>query len=252
MKKLTKVFLVDDEPLALRRLAGQLQKTGRVEIAGQTTKPADALTLIPSLDLDALFLDIQMPELNGFELLRNLENHPPVVFVTAYDEFALEAFEVYSIDYLLKPVAASRLDQTLDKFERIKTEGRGRSSANVKKLLEKIEDNLRLTRLPSRLGDRVQIIPIDEVRLFYSEDKMTFAQNVQGKSLPVSYTLNQLEARLDKEVFLRVNRQLIVNINFIGEVRFGTRVTISLKDSNGKEIIVARERVKPLRKFLGL
>ena len=104
MKNLLKVFLVDDEPLALKRLSRLLSETEKVEIIGQTSEPLQALQTIPTLTLDAIFLDIQMPELTGFELLQKLENYPPVIFTTAFDEFALKAFEVYSIDYLLKPI----------------------------------------------------------------------------------------------------------------------------------------------------
>ena len=119
MKNSLKVFLVDDEPLALKRLSRLLLETAKVEIIGQTTEPLKALQVIPKCKLDAIFLDIQMPELTGFELLQKLKSYPPVIFTTAFDEFALKAFEVFSVDYLLKPIEFERLEVTLEKLERI-------------------------------------------------------------------------------------------------------------------------------------
>ena len=104
-----RVFIIDDEPLAIRRLTRLLKETGRVEIVGDTTEPASIVQTLPAFSLDALFLDIQMPDLNGFELLAKLKNYPPVIFTTAFDEYALRAFEVNSLDYLLKPSKPSGL-----------------------------------------------------------------------------------------------------------------------------------------------
>lgn len=252
MKNLLKVFLVDDEPLALKRLSKLLLKTEKVEIAGETHKPLDALKLIPTFELDAIFLDIQMPELTGFELLHKLENYPPVIFTTAFDEFALEAFEVYSIDYLLKPIAFKRLEKALEKLEKIKTKNSADSTANLQKLLENLSPKTPLSRLPSRLGGKVKIINVNEITHFFSEDKMTFAQTLEGRDLPIAYSLIELEQRLEKDVFFRINRNLILNINFIEDVRFSSRVIIRLKDAKKTEFLVAHERVKTLRDFLGM
>ncbi len=252
MKNLLKVFLVDDEPLALKRLSKLLLKTEKVEIIGETNKPLNALSLIPNLELDAIFLDIQMPELTGFELLQKLGNYPPVIFTTAFDEFALEAFEVYSIDYLLKPIAFKRLEKALEKLEKITAEKAEDSTVNIQKLLENLSPKPLLSRLPSRLGGKVKIINVSEITHFFSEDKMTFAQTLEGRDLPINHSLIELENRLAKDVFFRGNRNLIININFIEDVRFGNRVTVRLKDAKKTEFLVAHERVKTLREFLGL
>ena len=252
MKNPLKVFLVDDEPLALKRLANLLLKTEKVEIIGQTNKPQTALNLIPTLELDAIFLDIQMPELTGFELLQNLGNYPPVIFTTAYNEFALDAFEVYSIDYLLKPIAFKRLEKALDKLEKMRAEKSAEPTDNIRTLLESLNPKTPLSRLPSRIGEKVRILLVKDTPLFFSEDKTTFAQNTEGKKFPIAFSLNELENRLEKESFIRINRHLLLNINFIDEVRFGKRVTIRLKNINKTDIVVARERVKTLRIFLGL
>jgi two-component system, LytTR family, response regulator len=254
MQKKLKIFLVDDEPLALKRLSRLLLETEKVEIIGQTSEPLKALQLIPKLQLDAIFLDIQMPELTGFELLQKLENYPPVIFTTAFDEFALKAFEVYSIDYLLKPIESERLEKALEKLEKLVTEKSDETNVNLQKLLENLSPKPTLERLPSRIGGKVQILDVKEITHFFAEDKMTFAGQIEGKSFPLDYSLNELENRLEKRTFLRVHRNSIVNVNFIEEVHgwFSRQVMIRLKTTKKTEIIVARDRVKILKEFLGL
>src|SRR6266566_9348581 len=115
-----RVFLVDDEPLALKRLSRLLQATGRVKILGSLTDPELAVSHLSKERVDVLFLDIQMPGMNGFEMLAHLPNQPIVIFTTAFDQYALRAFEVNSIDYLLKPVEPEQLDRALSKVERFR------------------------------------------------------------------------------------------------------------------------------------
>lgn len=256
MKRL-RVFLVDDEPLALKRLSRLLLETERIEIVGQTTEPLKALEIIPRLQLDAIFLDIQMPELTGFELLQKLENYPPVIFTTAFDEFALKAFEVFSVDYLLKPIEFKRLEMSLEKLEKLVFEKANQATANIEKLLENLAQNFTkspLERIASRIGGKVQILDVNEITHFFAEDKMTFAQISVSRNLPIDYSLNELEKRLDTRTFLRVHRNSIVNTKFIKEVHgwFSGSVLIKLKDAKQTEIIVARDRVKVLKEFLGI
>jgi two-component system LytT family response regulator len=260
MKKL-RVFLVDDEPLALKRLSRLLFETGRVEIAGQATEPLKALEEINKIHLDAIFLDIQMPELSGFELLRKLENYPPVIFTTAFDRFALEAFEVYSVDYLLKPVEAERLAKAIQKLEKLTFENRN-ETAKLQKLLEAMtlssgsdrSSQIDSGKIASRIGGRVLILDLSNVACFTAEDKLTFAQNLEGKRFPVDFSLSELEKKLGKHNFLRVHRNALININFIEEVHgwFSGRVLVNLKGHKKTSVVVARDRVKLLREFLDI
>lgn len=260
MNKKLKAFLVDDEPLALKRLSRLLSETNKIEIAGQTTEPLEALKIIPTLELDALFLDIQMPELNGFELLQNLENYPPVIFTTAFDEFALKAFEVFSVDYLLKPIESERLEKAIEKLEKISPEKSGEATDNIEKLLANFAQNVTqnsnksIERVASRIGGKVQILQTSEITHFFAQDKLTFAKNVEGKEFPLDFSLNELEAKLDEQKFLRVHRGAIVNLDFIEEVHgwFSGKILIRLKDAGKTEIIVARDRVKILKDSLGM
>lgn len=251
MKKL-KVFLIDDEPLALKRLSRLLHKTEKVEIIGQTIEPLEALKIIPTLNLDAIFLDIQMPELNGFELLQKIEKYPPVIFTTAFDEFALKAFDVYSVDYLLKPIESERLDMALEKLEKITSAGD--AATNIEKLLQNFPptQNEPTDRIASRIGGKVRIIEVTEITHFFAQDKLTFAKTADGKEFPLDESLNRLEEKLDSSKFLRVHRSTIVNLNFIDEVHgwFSGKVLIRLKTKD--EIVVARSRVRMIKKILGM
>jgi two-component system, LytTR family, response regulator len=254
MEKL-KVFLIDDEPLALKRLSRLLEETGKVEVVGQTSEPLEALKTIPNTDADAIFLDIQMPELTGFELLRKLENYPPVIFTTAYDRFALEAFEVYAIDYLLKPVERVRLAQALKKLEKLSAGNKNEPNADIEKLLAGLAEKPEsLRRIASRTGKKVRVIDVGEITHFFAQDKLTFAKNASGGEFPLDLTLSELEEKLPVKNFLRVHRASLVNLDFIGEVHgwFSGRVLIRLKDAEKTEIVVARERVKTLKDALGM
>lgn len=258
MKKL-RVFLIDDEPLALKRLSRLLLETGRVEIIRQTTEPLEALQIIPTLELDAIFVDIQMPELTGFELLQKLKNYPPVIFTTAFDQYALKAFEVYSIDYLLKPIEKEGLEKALEKLAKV-VERPSEQTENIEKLLAEfavnfsVETKRPLERIASRIGGKVQILDVSEITHFFAQDKLTFAKNADGKEFPLDYSLSELEEKLDKQTFLRVHRGSTVNLNFIKEVHgwFSGKVLIKLKDTKNSEIAVARDRVKILKDFLGM
>src|SRR5258708_6375743 len=156
-----RIFLVDDEPLALRRLERMLKTGKRVEIVGSESDPVQAVAAIREQQPDAVFLDIQMPELTGFEVLARLDPQPLVVFTTAHAEFALQAFAVSSIDYLLKPIEAPHLERALNKLERMLA---GRDARpDIRALIEQIVSGKRgpgsgeyLERLPSRIGERIE------------------------------------------------------------------------------------------------
>jgi two-component system LytT family response regulator len=256
MKNKIKVFLVDDEPLAIKRLTRLLKETGKVEIVGQTSEPLEALKIIPTLNLDAVFLDIQMPDLNGFELLQKLKTYPPVIFTTAFDEFALKAFDAYAIDYLLKPIETERLVMAIEKLEQMVAKTDDNSTQNIEKLLKNLTDKKEdsIERIASRIGTKVQILDVNEITHFFAEDKLTYANTIDGKNFPLDDSLNKLEEKLDSKTFLRVHRSTVVNLNFIEEVHgwFSGRILIRLKDSKKTEIIVARNRVKILKKIIGI
>lgn len=248
-----RAFIVDDEPLAVDRLVRLLRHTGRVELAGTATDPVDALEALGRLRLDLLFLDIQMPGLTGFELLERLPHVVPVVFTTAYDQYALQAFETNSVDYLLKPVESERLERALDKLQRLS----GQPVPDIRTLAHELARHLapgaRLDRLASRVGDRTTLLDVTRVTHLVSKDKLTFAC-AGGREHVVDMTLTQLEERLDPRRFVRIHRSTIVNTTFVQELHGGVDdgVIVRLRDEAKTELSVARDRVRALKDRLGI
>jgi two-component system, LytTR family, response regulator len=249
-----RAFVVDDEPLALRRLVRLLVKTGRVEIAGDASDPEAAIDAIERVRPDILFLDIQMPRLTGFEMLERLTADPIVIFTTAYDEFALRAFEVNSVDYLLKPIDPERLDQALDKAERFRQAGSTPDLAQlVRTIARAYPPDARLSRLASRTGDRTQFVELADITHIYARDKLTYAV-ASERHLPVDFTIAELEQRLEPAGFVRIHRAMLVNVKFVKELDTwaGGGGVLRLSDAKRTELQVARDRVSRLKDRLGL
>jgi two-component system LytT family response regulator len=178
-----RAFLVDDEPLALKRLARLLEAAGGVEIVGRATDPAKALAQLTEHPVDVVFLDIQMPGLSGLDVAVRLPHETRVVFTTAYDQHALAAFEVNAVDYLLKPVETERLKATLGRL----AERRGeRSEEGLRETLEKLTGQLRggthLAHLASRVGERVHLVPVDEVTHVFARDRAHLRRHHDGRA----------------------------------------------------------------------
>jgi two-component system LytT family response regulator len=257
-------FLVDDEPLALERLQRLLAAFPEIEIAGTATDPAAAvLTLNDSRSprIDVLFLDIQMPGLNGFELLSKLAVQPFVIFTTAYDQHALRAFETNAIDYLLKPIEPEQLERALKKLGRFRPVAKSDWQQNpaLPELLLELTASLREghathpSRIASRVGERISFIPLDDVTHFVAQDKLTFAVS-NGRRHCVDQTIAELEHRLDPAKFLRIHRSALVNVDWIHEVNswFAGKVVLTLKDTAHTQLTVARDRVRTLKDRLGI
>lgn len=252
-----RAYLVDDEPLALGRLARLLKEDGRLTIAGSSTDPAEALEQIPAAAPDVLFLDVQMPEIDGFALIARLRQPYLIVFTTAYDQYALQAFEVNSVDYLLKPVEAPQLSRAISKLERLYAGAAPRP--DLAALLEQMSAALQnrrhdeLERVASRTGDRVHFIELARISHFFAEDKLTYAATAE-KNWVIDRTIADLEQRLDPARFCRVHRSTLVNLRYIDELYpwFGGRMMLRLKDAKKTEITVSRDRLKELKQRLGL
>jgi two-component system LytT family response regulator len=248
-----RAFLVDDERLAIERLTRLLDNTGLVEVVGSATDPEEALAQLGAIDVDVLFLDIQMPGLTGFDLVARLDREIPVVFTTAYDRYALEAFDVNSVDYLLKRwnrsgSHAASTSCSDSSARRVRTcaisPARSRRSSRRGRKLE---------RLASRIGERTTILDVPRITHFVAKDKLTFAC-LNGAEHVVDHSLSELEARLDPRRFIRVHRSAIVNAAFVQELHPSVDggLTVRLKDAQGTELPVARDRVARLKASLGI
>jgi two-component system LytT family response regulator len=256
-----RAFLVDDEPLALKRIEKLLASIPIVEVVGTTTKPATAVKFLETENVDVLFLDIQMPGMNGFELLSQLQRQPIIIFTTAYNEYALKAFEVNSIDYLLKPVEPKQIERALNKIMNLRNASKPPVLDNgLQLLLRNLADKLNPSpkelpsRISTRLGDRILFIDLDKIAYFYSEEKLTFASLRENKRYIVDYTIAELENSLASKGYLRIHRATLVNLQFVNELHrwFGGRMLIQLKDKNQTKLTVSREKVGILKQQLGL
>jgi two-component system LytT family response regulator len=252
-----RAYLVDDEPLALERLRRLLDRTGRVEVTGSTTEPEKAVAALTEDPPDVCFLDIQMPRLNGFEVLARLPSQPIVIFTTAYDQYALKAFGVNSVDYLLKPVEPEALDRALEKVERLRASGQ-LAPPDFQALLRKLADSLHQTkpeyleRIASRLGDRLWFLDLVRVTHFYAEDKLTYAVS-EGKSYCVDYAITELERKLDPRKFFRIHRSTVVNLDWVKEIASlpGGALNLRLKDGKETDLTVARDRAREFKTWVG-
>jgi two-component system LytT family response regulator len=247
-----RTYIVDDERLAVERLTRLLDATGRARIIGSATDPETALAELRGRDIDVLFLDIQMPGLTGFDLLERLDRAVPVIFTTAYDRYALEAFTVNSVDYLLKPIEQERLDRALDKLTRLGGQPGRDVRALARELAAQLGGARRLERIASRVGERTTVLEVARISHFFSRDKLTFAVSA-GRDHAIEHTLAELEERLDPRRFVRIHRSTIANLAFVAELYPGVDgVLIRLKDEGKTELSVARDRVRDLKDRLGI
>jgi len=252
-----KAFLIDDEPLALKRLRRLIEEDGRVEIVGSASDPKEALEQLRRSSPDVLFLDIEMPGLSGFDLLERLgSTQPLVVFTTAYDRYALEAFKVNSIDYLLKPIEAEPFQRAVAKLHRIirGTESRGDVDALLRQVRQLVEEKKPqyLVRVPSRTGNRVEFVDVSHVTHFYAQDKLTVAAT-EAKQYTLDMSIAELEQKLPPQKWIRIHRSTLLNADAVRELRswFGGKLLVKLKDGK-TDLPVARERVAEVRAKLGL
>ena len=256
-----RAYLVDDEPLAIQRLERMLAGFGGLRVAGSASDPAQALEFLKSEAVDVLFLDIQMPAMNGFELLAQLDEPPFVIFTTAYDEYALQAFEVNSIDYLVKPIETAQLARAVKKLERLRPVQKPdwQRDPELPVLLRQLAASLRgpgagyPRRIASRSGERISFLDLDAVTHFVAQDKLTYAV-AAGHRHCVDQTIAELERRLDPSRFLRIHRSALVNVDWIQEVNswFAGKVVLSLKDPQRTQLSVARDRLRGLKSRLGI
>lgn len=252
-----RAYLVDDEPLALERLRRLLERTGLVDVTGSTSEPEEAVAALTADPPDVCFLDIQMPRLDGFEVLARLPKQPIVIFTTAYDQYALKAFGVNSADYLLKPIEPEALERALTKVARLQGSG-PLTPPDLQALLKKLTDSLCKSkpeypeRIASRLGDRLWFLDLARVTHFYAEDKLTYAVS-EGKAYCVDYAITELEKKLDPKKFLRIHRSTVVNVYWIKEIASlpGGALSLRLKDGKGTDLTVARDRAREFKTRVG-
>lgn len=241
-----RVLIVDDEAIARERMRQLLAGVPGVEIAGEASNGEQALEHVAEIRPDLVLLDIQMPGASGLEVAACLPRpRPRVIFCTAFDQYAVDAFELHAVDYLLKPINRARLAQAID---RVREQPGPQAEAAIDRLTEAVHG--KCARLLARCGSRVFIIPQRDVVYCLSEAGLTRACTHERQYL-LDPTLNELEERLDPAAFFRISRAAIVNLEQVAEVRLlvGGSAEVSLK--NGVKLEVSRRRVKDLFDRLG-
>jgi len=256
-------MVVDDEQLARDELCYQLERLGDVQVVAQAGNGFEALAAADRVEPDLVFLDIQMPGLSGFEVARRLLNRdadtPVVVFVTAFDQHAIEAFEVNAVDYLLKPVEAGRLEQALARVRRRLSLRLNLAPPDVNNQLERIvkmmaNRQVRREQVALKVGERFLLVQTDEIIYASLADESINIVTAQVSGTSNYRTLDELQARLDPEVFWRVHRSHLVNINKIKEIVpwFSRNYILRMKDAKSTEIPVSRAQTRRLREYLKL
>jgi two-component system LytT family response regulator len=231
-----KTILIDDERLARKELSTLLNEYDFIDIVDECANADEAVVSIKKHKPDLLFLDIEMPEKSGFDLLEELEEIPQVIFVTAFDEYAIKAFEVNATDYILKPVDPKRLDQLMSKLEKPKKKMDSEQSSKLS-----YEDQIFI-----KDGDNCWFVKLSEIRYF--ESVGNYVKVYFGENKPMLLrSLNKIEERLDEKEFFRVNRKHIVNMTWVEKVDnwFSGGLKLTLK--NGEEIEVSRRQSQRFR-----
>ncbi len=259
-----RAVLVDDEQLAREELGYLLGQLGGIDVIGQAGNGLEAIDTIDRLQPDLVFLDIQMPGLSGFEVARRLvdvEAGAQIVFVTAFDQRAIEAFEVNAVDYLLKPVDPARLETAVQRARRRiaaerqpdAPEAPGLVPEQFEKLLQLVsERQSRRERLAVKVGERLLLVQAEEIIHASLADETITIVTSQFSGTSNYRTLDELQARLDPGVFWRVHRSHLVNINMIKEIVpwFSRNYILRMKDEKATEIPVSRSQTRRLREYL--
>jgi two-component system LytT family response regulator/two-component system response regulator LytT len=256
-----RTVVVDDEQLAREELIFLLGQLGGVEVVAQAGNGLEALRVIDEHRPDLVMLDVQMPGFTGFEVARRLLDSGTelqLVFVTAYDQHAIEAFEVNAVDYLLKPVEAGRLEIAIERVRRRIQTDRGAvrpQNGELDRLLQLLaERQERRSQLAVKVGERFLLVQADEVVHASVEDDVITVVTTSLSGTSNYRTLDELQARLDPAVFWRVHRSHLVNINRIKEIVpwFSRNYILKMRDPRGSEIPVSRSQTKRLREYLKL
>lgn len=257
-----KILIVEDEELAVKKL----QKTlSAVDSAAEVIGITDSIkTTVEWLQTnqqpDLILMDIELADGQSFEIFNLTAVKSPVIFTTSYDEYALKAFKVNSIDYLLKPIQKEELQTALSKYRQLQTSYAGvesKAELNLETLVKELQQKLQPKEFRKRFlvkhAQKLVSVEIDEIAFFYSDGRLNFFKTTDNKKYVVDYTMDELEEMLDPEKYFRISRSFYVSVNSIDKIDdyFGNRLILQLKPSVDKEALVSREKVTEFKKWMG-
>ncbi|TDQ16997.1 LytTR family two component transcriptional regulator [Algoriphagus boseongensis] len=247
-----KILIIEDEKPAANRLIRLLQEYfPEDQLIGNLDTISSAVRwLSENSSPDLLFCDIQLADGLSFEIFKKVQVKAPVIFTTAYDQYAIQAFQVNAIDYLLKPIDPKDLDRAVEKFKSRKTQP-NLDLELIKSLLQPQEKSFK-SRFLVRFGEKIQSIPVEEIAFFFSEERVTFLQTDAGKKFVLDSTLEQVENQVDPEVFFRINRKYLSRIEAVEEVfsYSNSRLKVKLHHCPDQDILISREKVAEFKAWL--
>ena len=247
-----KTIVIEDEKPARERLTGFISENPGLELIAVCETGKEAVNVINTLQPEIIFLDIQLPDISGLDVLKVISHQPLVIFTTAYDTYALDAFRNNAVDFLLKPFSKEQFLKAVEKaVEKIK------STLPVNNDFRKLMHIIRpqteyLARIPAKIGEKIHILPVNEIYYFLSKDKVVFAF-LKNTSFIINFTLDELQSRLDNEHFIRIHRSTIVNFNFVHTIEplgAGTYM-IRMRDQDKTELQISRNAAKEIREKMG-
>ena len=254
-----KILIVEDEELAVKKLQKTLLSIDRMaEVVGVTDSiqgTVDYLRSNPPPDL--ILMDIELSDGQSFEIFNLTPVKGPVIFITSYDEYALKAFKVNSVDYLLKPVQKEELEAALKKYRELKSGAVSTDTSDINNLIKELQNKLQPKEFRKRFlvkqAQKLVSIEVDDIAYFYSDGRLNFFKTNDNRKFVVDYTMDELSDMLDPEKYFRISRAFYVSINSVDQIHdyFGNRLLLHLKPTVDKEALVSREKVMDFKKWMG-
>ncbi|HEX2609219.1 MAG TPA: LytTR family DNA-binding domain-containing protein [Flavisolibacter sp.] len=257
-----KIFIVEDEDLAVKKLKKTLQSVDEsAEVVGEADSIKSSVAWLESNPTpDLILMDIELADGQSFEIFNHTQVKSPVIFITSYDEYALKAFKVNSVDYLLKPVQKEDLHVALEKFREMrklyaKEEVKPEISLDVlvKELQQKLQTKEFRKRFLVKHGQKLVSVEVEEIAYFFSDGRLNFFKTFDNRKFVVDYTMDELTDMLDPDKYFRISRSFYISVNSVDQIHdyFGNRLLLHLKPAIDKECIVSREKVTEFKNWLG-
>lgn len=258
-----KILIVEDEELAVKKLKRTLGAVDQdAEVVGETDSIKSTVNwLQENTAPDLILMDIELADGQSFEVFNHVPVNSPVIFITSYDEYALKAFKVNSVDYLLKPVQKEDLQAALEKYRSLKQVYAGTEKpsgsidmeALVKELQQKLHNKEFRKRFLVKLGQKLVSVDVDDIAYFFSDGRLNFFKTNDNKKFVVDYTMDELNQMLDPEKFFRISRSFFISVKSVSQIHdyFGNRLLLYLQPETEKEAIVSREKVTEFKTWLG-
>jgi DNA-binding LytR/AlgR family response regulator len=255
------VLIVEDEELAVEKLEHMVAEIEKeAELVGSVSSIKGTVEWLNKNDApDIILLDIELSDGQSFEIFKQAEVESTVIFTTSYDEYAIKAFKVNSIDYLLKPVQKEDLKAAFDKYKKLNTINKplGKETLNIQSLLKELQGQFQpkeyRRRFLVKIGQKHLPVEVDEINYFYIDERSTLFKTSDNRKLVIDYTLDEIESMLDEHRFFRINRSFIVSIESVRQMNdfFNSRLILKLHPEINKEVIVSREKVNDIKKWMG-